>query len=232
VSDEQLEDVQHAARREAAPAALVVVGLDLLLALTSAWRGWYLYSSEDWWVWLFVAAPALVLAAVFAVGGMGRFGVSSQHRREAAIVLLGLVAVGNFGGILLVVVSLLNGGSNMTGVQLLTSATVVLAVNVITFALIFWELDSGGPVRRALASERKQPDFQFPQDDNPSLAAPGWKPALSDYLYVGLTNSVAFSPTDTMPLSRGAKGFMGAESVIALVTLLIVGARAVNILGG
>jgi len=73
------------------------------------------------------------------------------------------------------------------------------------------------------------PNWKIP---NPNLAPPGWKPSLGSYLYVGLTNSIAFSPTDTMPLTRWAKLSMGAESVIAIVSLLVVAARAVNILGG
>ena len=78
-------------------------------------------------------------------------------------------------------------------------------------------------------SGRSTPDFQFPQDENAHLAAPGWAPRLKDYLYVALTNSIAFSPTDAMPLTHRAKLFMGVESLIAAVTVLIVAARAVNI---
>ena len=108
----------------------------------------------------------------------------------------------------------------------------MLIVNVITFALVFWELDCGGPVRRALADKRVTPDFQFPQDENPELPATGWRPAPQDYFYIAVTNSIAFSPTDAMPLTHRAKLFMGFESLIAAVTLLIVAARAVNILHG
>ena len=88
-------------------------------------------------------------------------------------------------------------------------------------------------MRRALAgTSRGTPDFQFPQDENPELAATGWGPRLNDYLYVALTNSIAFSPTDAMPLTHRAKLFMGFEALIAAVTVLIVAARAVNILQG
>ena len=89
----------------------------------------------------------------------------------------------------------------------------------------------GGPLARALAETRDHPDFQFPQDENPQLARPGWTPALVDYLYLSLTNSVAFSPTDAMPLTHQAKLFMGIESTISLLTVLVVGARAINVLG-
>ncbi len=77
---------------------------------------------------------------------------------------------------------------------------------------------------------RRKPDFQFPQDDNPQLARDGWAPLLLDYSYVSLTNSMAFSPTDAMPLTRLAKLVMAAESTLSAITILLVAARAVNIL--
>ncbi len=231
MSDARFDEAQHAARREAAPAVLVAALVDALLAVVSAWHGWRLYSTNDWWVWLVLALPAIVLAVVFVLG-LGRIGIASQHRRRAAVLLLGLLATANLVAVGLVLGSLVSGGSHMTGVQLLASAGTVLTVNVITFSLLFWELDCGGPIARAIAERRVTPDFQFPQDENPMLAADGWAPVLKDYLYVAVTNSIAFSPTDAMPLSHRAKLFMGIESLVAAVTVLIVAARAVNILQG
>ncbi len=123
--------------------------------------------------------------------------------------LLGLLWVGTTAGITCVIVSLMHW--RPSGTQLLASAAVVLFTNVVTFSLVFWELDSGGPVKRALAESRKQPDFQFPQDENPQLAAPNWRPALFDFLYVSVTNSIAFSPTDAMPLTRQREALHGAR---------------------
>ena len=62
------------------------------------------------------------------------------------------------------------------------------------------------------------------------FAPRGWEPTLLDYLYTSLTNATAFSPTDTMPLTALAKVLMAMQSVIALATVGIVVARAVNIL--
>jgi hypothetical protein len=231
MSDEQLDDIRHVARREAAPFVLIAAVADLALAATSAWHGWQLYSANDWWIWIVLAVPAAVLALVFS-RGLGRTGLSSEHRRTVAVILLGVLATANLMAVGLVLVSLAGGGSQMTGLQLLATAAVVLVVNVITFALVFWEVDCGGPVKRAISDKRVTPDFQFPQDENPALARDGWTPALQDYLYIAVTNSVAFSPTDAMPLTHRAKLFMGFESVVAAVTLLIVAARAVNILHG
>ena len=229
MNHDRLEQAQRDARREAVPFVLAAAIADVVLAATSALHNWRLISAHDWWVWIALAAPAILLALVFALG-FGRLGVGSEHRRKLALGLLGLLFAANLLGISLVLGSLLAGHDDLRGAQLLASAGVVLVVNVITFSLIFWEVDCGGPVERALASGRVAPDFQFPQDENPQLAARGWNPRLKDYLYVGLTNSIAFSPTDAMPLTHRAKLFMGAESLIAAVTVLIVAARAVNII--
>ena len=231
MSEEQLENTRRVARREAAPFVFVAVVADLLLAVGSWWHDWQLYSVNDWWIWAVLAVPALLLAIVFAFG-IGRLGVSSRHRRTAAVILLGLLALANFVAVFLVLGSLVGGGTQMTGLQLLATAAVVLLVNIITFALVFWEVDCGGPVARATAERRVTPDFQFPQDENPELAPKDWVPALQDYLYIAATNSIAFSPTDAMPLTHRAKLVMSIESFVAAVTLLIVAARAVNILHG
>ena len=96
-------------------------------------------------------------------------------------------------------------------------------------SLWFWELDGGGPIAR-----RKNPDgrrdFAFVQMTDPDLKYPGWTSEYFDYFYVSCTNSIAFSPTDTLPLSRMAKALMALQSALSAVTLLLVAARAVNIL--
>ena len=107
----------------------------------------------------------------------------------------------------------------------------IWATDVIAFALLFWELDAGGPGARIRAAARAEPDFQFPQDENPQLAAKDWSPQAWDYAYLALTNAIAFSPTDVMPLSLRAKATMGLESAISAIVVLLVAARAVNVLG-
>jgi uncharacterized membrane protein len=75
------------------------------------------------------------------------------------------------------------------------------------------------------------PDFLFPQMGEGKRYSPeGWKPRLVDYLYTGFTNATAFSPTDTMPLTAAAKWLMTAQSVVSLWIVVLVVARAVNIL--
>lgn len=230
VSEERLEQARRDTRLEAAPAVLAIVLANIALAAASAWQGWRIFTPGDWWTWVVLALPAVALATMFLLG-LGRLGIDGEHRRKAAITLLALIGSANVVGIVLVLGSLLAGHKDLKGDQLLASAFVVVLVNVVTFGLVFWELDSGGPIQRALADSRERPDFQFPQDENPRLAAPDWAPRLNDYLYIAATNSIAFSPTDAMPLSHRAKLFMGIEATIAAITVLVVAARAVNILG-
>ena len=101
--------------------------------------------------------------------------------------------------------------------------------NIIVFALWYWEWDRGGPVARAQGL-RPYPDFLYPQMTQPDLAPSEWQPNFLDYLYVSFTNVTAFSPTDTMPMSRWAKMLMLLQSAVALLTIAFVIARAVNIL--
>ena len=127
--------------------------------------------------------------------------------------------------------------------SLLVAAMQVWLTNVIGFALLFWELDRGGPVARRELPRDKLPlaDLRFSHDEDHgtvnevrrgSSEDAGWVPVFVDYLYVSLTNSSAFSPTDTMPLTSRLKLLMGIEATAALLTSLIVVARAVGSFGG
>jgi hypothetical protein len=226
-------DRLHAAAREArddaAPFALGAAGILIVLALVSLNANWELLGHRLWWMWLIVAAPYVLLSATLLFG-LGRL-LRHDRRREIVIGLLGVVWFFNVLGVAVLVVSLVSHTAvNITGRQLLMSGGVVWLANAIAFGLAYWELDSGGPVARALSEEPRKPDFQFPQDENPQLAREGWAPRLLDYFYVSLTNAMAFSPTDAMPLTRLAKAVMAAESTLSAVTILLVAARAVNIL--
>jgi len=90
-------------------------------------------------------------------------------------------------------------------------------------------LDRGGPFARRQGS-RPYPDFMFPQMAERELAPPNWRPEFFDYLYVSITNVVAFSPTDTMPMTRRAKAMMTVQAMVSFTTLALVIARAVNVL--
>jgi uncharacterized membrane protein len=229
MSQEQLHAAVREARNDASPFALAAAGILIALALVARHAHWEWLGQRTWWMWLIVAVPYLCLAATLLLG-LNRL-AQHDHRREIVIGLLTLVGVFNVVGVVILVASLVAHSSvRITGVQLLFSGGALWSTNAVAFGLAFWELDCGGPVARALASAARKPDFQFPQDENPQLARDGWAPRLWDYFYTSLTNASAFSPTDAMPLTRPAKTLMAAESVLSLVTVLLVAARAVNIL--
>ena len=225
----RLHTAVREARDDAAPAVLVAAAALVVLALVSRHAHWESLGHRLWWMWLVVAAPYLCLFATLLFG-LGRL-VRHDRRREIVIALLALVWVANVSGVVVLVVSLVfHSGSHVTGRQLLLSGGTALLSNTIAFGLAFWELDCGGPVARALSSAPRKPDFQFPQDENPQLKRDGWAPRIWDYFYISLTNGIAFSPTDAMPLTRPAKALMAAESTLSAVTVLLIAARAVNIL--
>jgi len=97
------------------------------------------------------------------------------------------------------------------------------------FALPYWELDGGGP-RQPSHEASRCPDLAFPRTST-AAARPGWRPVFYEYVYLGFTNAVAFSPTDVMPLAHWAKSTMGLESLTSITILSLVIGRAVNILG-
>ena len=225
----RLREAAQEARDDAAPFALAAAGILVVLALVSRHAHWDVIGRPLWWMWFFVAVPYVCLAATLVLG-FGRL-VRHDRRREIVISLLALVWVFTVLGVVALVVSLVaHSGAQMTGGQLLFVGGAVWFTNAVAFGLAFWELDCGGPVARALADTPRKPDFQFPQDENAELAREGWAPRLWDYFYVSLTNATAFSPTDAMPLTRHAKALMAAEATLSLVTVLLVTARAVNIL--
>ena len=103
--------------------------------------------------------------------------------------------------------------------ELLGTGFGIWLYTIIAFTFLYWALDGGGPQDRAVALP-EFPDLAFPEQMNPHLARPGWRPEFSDYLYLGFTNATAFSPTDVMPLSRWAKL---ARTVQAADSLMILG---------
>ena len=158
--------------------------------------------------------------------------------RRLDIALLLLIAASNATALVLLIHRMPGGGS-AGGSALLLAAGQIWLTNVLVFALAYWTLDRGGPVSRTQIARPRLPaaDFRFPQDEDHdainevakrSSARSGWTPAFVDYFYVSVTNSSAFSPTDTMPLSTRAKLLMALESVSALTMSVLVIAYAVG----
>jgi hypothetical protein len=226
VRAEGLREEERESRWEAAPAVAAIVALQILLALVSRAESWKLWDFS-WWVWLIPVAPEAALLVPLAWGRPRRRLEQMGLRRTVTLGLLGVVSLANAFLLISVIGSLVR-GDEKSGAQLLLKALTVWGTNVVAFGLWYWAFDRGGPVRR-LEPNPPDPDFQFPQMENPELVAPGWQPELVDYIYVAFTNAIAFSPTDAMPLSRRAKLMMLAESATSALTILLVAARAVNI---
>ncbi|CAN5370458.1 hypothetical protein BH11ACT4_BH11ACT4_04830 [soil metagenome] len=131
--------------------------------------------------------------------------------------------------IVIIVRQLVSG--QVSGPGILLTAAGVWVTNVVAFALVYWEIDKGGPVARRLEGlqDHAQQDFRFPQQDN-TVGVEGWMPEFFDYAYFSLSNMMAFSPTDVMPLTHRAKGLMAYQALTGFVILALVIARAVNIL--
>jgi uncharacterized membrane protein len=186
--------------------------------------------------------PVLELLLLIPLVVANPFRMTKQTRvsRTLSLVLVGLIAAANT-AVLVLLVGRLVDGKAPNGKQLLLAALQVWLTNVIAYGLAYWELDRGGPVMRTQRDRDKLPpaDFRFSQDENDdaitevargSSQRSDWVPVLLDYLYVSVTNSTAFSPTDTMPLTSRAKVLMAAESVSALILSILVIARAVSAL--
>ena len=186
--------------------------------------------------WVVPALTALLLAALLLSIPDGRlmrrFDVEAGRlhvtRRWLSLSMIAIVSAANIASIILLVHLLVN-GAHANAPALLRAAVHMWATNVLLFGLWYWELDGGGPVMRPSCLPHNR-DFLFPQQTEQVLLEGGWRPLFLDYLYVSFTNAAAFSPTDTMPLSRWAKMLMLVQSAISLSLAVMVVARAVNIL--
>jgi uncharacterized membrane protein len=176
-----------------------------------------------------VIFPIVVVLGILPLTIADALGRSHPALRALALTLLGFTAAANGASLALLVHTLVAHQAHMSGRQLLAGALTVWTANVIVFALWYWELDRGGPRRRE-QDGGGTPDFLFPQMTDGKELMPGWQPAFSDYLYFSSTNATAFSPTDTLPVSGIAKLLMSAQSLSSFVLVVLVTARAVNIL--
>jgi hypothetical protein len=212
--------MRRESRGPAAAAVVVALAAQLLLSPT-------LLPGPPW---LLPALEGLLLAGLLAANP-GKLTHESTDLRWLSLVLLAVIAAGNTWGLVRLIDLLVNGGG--TGREVLSDAAGVWVTNVVVFALAYWETDRGGPLGRAgRRAAPTYPDLWFPQDgDAKDAAEPGWQPVFVDYLFVSVTASTAFSPTDTMPLTSRAKLLLGGQGLVSLVTIGLVAARAVNILG-
>jgi uncharacterized membrane protein len=187
--------------------------------------------------WVVPALTVLVLVALGVIRPAGpvarllerRPDILRVTRRRLTLATIAIVSAANAASIILLIHLLVN-GAQATASTLLRAAVHMWVVNVLLFALWYWQLDGGGPLARPNCTPAER-DFLFPQQTEEIFAGSGWRPLFLDYLYLSFTNATAFSPTDTMPLSRWAKMLMLVQSAISLALAVMVVARAVNILG-
>jgi len=166
---------------------------------------------------------ALLLADPARVAGRRRW-----LRRLSIALVIALLAAALFAAVVLITELIRGGKVTDSASSLLASGALIWLGNVLVFSLLYWLLDSGGPLAR-YRGEREFPDFAFTQQMSPELAPPDWRPVFVDYLILGLTTSTAFSPTDVMPMARWAKLTMALQSLLSLVVVGLVIARAVNV---
>jgi hypothetical protein len=181
--------------------------------------------------WLVPVSEGVLLAALVVVTPYGRARQRPRdrhgYRRQVALALASVVAVINILALGQLVEFIVSEGTP-GGYELILSGVEIWTTNLLIFAVLFWELDGGGPDRRRPGDARERRDFLFQQMTVDGFAR--WRPRFPDYLYTSFTNCTAFSPTDTMPLSIRVKMLMSVQGVTALVTVGVVVARAVGVL--
>jgi uncharacterized membrane protein len=179
--------------------------------------------------WLLVSIEAVLLVAL-VLGDPGTIDRRSNQLRILSIALVAVLVLNSLIATYLLVGDLIHGGKETNSASaLLIAGSVVWASNNIAFSLLYWELDGGGSAQRTHSWPSRRVDLAFPQDLNPHVAHGVWLPRFIDYLYLGLTNATALSPTDVMPIAPWAKIAMGVQSIISLAILGLVIARAVNV---
>jgi uncharacterized membrane protein len=201
------------------PASLAIL---LCVALYVVLPG-RLVVGPHWLVPILVALPLIPLSL-----RRHRHPDDSPWLRHCTIVLIMFISLANVVSVALLVHQLLMHGVSQ-GRSLIYSAVSIWLTNVIVYGLWFWELDRGGPEARS-SDTSAFPDLQFPQMENPSLAPQGWRPRFVDYLYTSFANGTSFAPADAMPLTPRLKALFLSESLVSVVTISVVAARAVNIL--
>jgi len=202
------------------------VALLLFMALNITVRVWLPNEGAVRLPWLVPGVEALLLVLLL-VSDPGNLQRRHDQLRAAAVTLVVVLVIAALWATGLLIYDLINGsGVTNSATELLATGALIWLGNNLAFAMLYWLMDSGGPVAR---SQRDLPvDFAFTQHLSPEIAPPGWRPVFLDYLHLGFTNATAFSPTDVMPLTLRAKYTMLVQSTVALALFGLIVARAVN----
>jgi hypothetical protein len=177
---------------------------------------------------IIIAIEAVLLIALAVATSEGYSRVSKVRRFLALLLVCIVAAINTFSLILLVQELIFSDVKGTNGHALLLSGLAIYVTNIFMFALLYWEMDGGGPDRRV--AEEKKRDFVFPQMLHSNISGPLWLPGFIDYLYLSATNVTNFASADTVPVSHRAKLIMMIQALVSVVTVVLVAARAIGVL--
>jgi len=204
----------------------LAVTLSVFIALNITVRVWLPNEGAVRVPWLLPAVEVALLVVLFSYDEHD-VRLRARRLRKVTLALVILLVLAALWATAVLVYDLVKGiGVTQSATKLLAAGGLTWLGNNLAFALLYWLIDSGGPLARSRNSTPV--DFAFTQQLSPELSPEGWRPVFLDYLHLGFTNATAFSPTDVMPLSHRAKYMMLVQSTIALALFGLIVARAVN----
>lgn len=220
---ENKQQDRWAAFRWRLPAILTTLAVALMLALMPG----RIRLFPEWFFYLLITAVLLPMVAVGIVANKTRW---LHIERTVTLLFCLFCGISIIVGLAVVIREMLNHSAKLSGLRLLSSSIAIWATNVFIFTLAYWQIDRGGPQGR-VSDTAVKPDWHFPAQDFSDEVLPDWRPTFVDYLFLGFSTSTAFSMTEATPLSHRAKFLMMIQSTLSLATIVVVGARAINILG-
>lgn len=200
--------------QDAVGVVILIAGLSVLQLSLWAWHSAFPHGSLALLIIAGTPLASIVVSRRWAIG---------SRLRALMSVYLGMLVAISIGNAILLLVSVIRDSSDAP-VALLVGGFDVLAVNMLSFGLIYWWLDAADPAIKA-AGGAESADFLFPQQIMADLP---WQPRLPDYLYVSFTNLLAFSPTDTMPLRVRTKVLFMVQSTTSTFCAVVILGHAIN----
>lgn len=189
---------------------------------------WVTSGSLDYGPHPLIIISEVVLVTLLGISARNPKLLTKTLYRSLSFLMLGLISAENISSMIIVLRMLITDGAVLSGYNLLASALAIFLTNIIVFALWYWEIDSPGLSGNKWSKHDK--DFQFTQQDN-EKEFKDWRPTFADYLYLSLTNAINFASADARPLTHQAKSLMGVQAIVSVVTLALIIARSVSILG-
>lgn len=203
------------------PVAITTLAVFVLLAALP----WRIRVFPVWVLYISIVMLIVPMAAISFASGRSRW---LSIERTTTLLFCAVAESATLIALARLLGAMVRGSREISGNQVLTSSVATWVMNVLTFSLLYWQIDRGGPASQA---EHRRQDWLFPQENVGENVAPEWRVTFVDYLYLAYSTATAFSSTDVSPLTSRAKLLMMLESAVSLVTTVAVAARAINILG-